>query len=182
MRGARRLIASPPQFCDLLRAKWGQTPNGINGMICRQSRDRLALALRRYLAGRISNDDLDCVHVDWRDRGAVAVKWMAWGLYSDTTRHHATGRYVISREARRIVVRSIVFLHGDREYLWPDYSPVQIYNWPLNMLTFGWWERRKKIRRQEFEQAGDFSVWPFTAMTDLEYVIRRPRYLAGCRP
>ena len=150
-------------------------------MICRQSRDRLALALRRYVAGRISNDDLDFIRVDWRDRGAVAVKRMAWGLYTDTRNHYATGRYAITRDVKRIAVRSIVFLHTDREYLWPDYSPTQIYNWPLNLLTFGWWERRKKARREEFKQAGDFSVWPFTAATDLEDAIRKPRYLAGGR-
>jgi hypothetical protein len=156
-------------------------PSGIKDMICRESRDCLALALRRYVAGRISNDDLDRVRVDRRDRGAVAVRRMAWGLYSDTKRHHATGRYAINRDAKRIVVRSIVFLHPDREYLWPDYSPVQIYNWPLNLLTFGWWERRKKVRREEFERAGNFGVWPFVATTDFEDAIRRPRYLAGCR-
>jgi hypothetical protein len=52
-------------------------------MICRQSRDQLAIALRRYVAGRISNDDLDGIVVDWSDRGAFAVKQADWALYSD---------------------------------------------------------------------------------------------------
>lgn len=46
-------------------------------MIHRESRDRVALALRRYAVGRIANDDLDDMEVDWRDRGAVAVKQIA---------------------------------------------------------------------------------------------------------
>ena len=69
-------------------------------MICERSRDRLALALRRYVAGRINNDDLDSVEVDWRDRGAVAVKQMAWNLYDDTNCHYAKGRHAINSDAK----------------------------------------------------------------------------------
>jgi hypothetical protein len=148
-------------------------------MICKHSRDRLALALRRYVAGRISNDDLDDIKVDWRDRGAVAVKKLAWGLYDDTKSHYASGRYAISSDGKRAVAQWIVFLHSDKEYLWPDYSLGQIFNWPLNLLTLGWWERRKKVRREEFKQAGDFAAWPFLAMADLADSASRPRYFAG---
>lgn len=148
-------------------------------MICEQSRDRLALALRRYVAGRISNDDLDSVAVDWRDRGAVAVQQMAWRLYDDLQHHYAKGRHAITSEGKRMIARWIVFLHSDREYLWPDYSLIQINNWPLDLLTFGWWERRKSVRRKQFEHAGDFTVWPFLKAPDLDDAAQRPRYLAG---
>ena len=148
-------------------------------MICEQSRNRLALALRRYVAGRISNDELAEIRVDWRDRGAVAVRQMAWGLYDDSRRHYARDKYAIGRDGKRIVARWIVFLHSDREYLWPDYSLVQINNWPLNVLTFGWWQRRKSVRREEFKLAGDFTAWPFIAMAELDKTAQRPRYLAG---
>lgn len=150
-------------------------------MICRQSRDQLALALRRYVAGRISNDDLDGIVVDWRDRGAVAVKQMAWGLYSDIEHHYTTGGHAIGREGKKVIARWIVFLHGDSEYLWPDYSFRQIVNWPFNLLTLGWWERRKEHRRKEFEEAGDFAVWPFVRTADLNDALNRPKFLAGRR-
>lgn len=150
-------------------------------MICRQSRDRLALALRRYVAGRLSNDELDCIHVDWRDRGAVAVKQMAWTMYDDTKNHYATGRYAIARDSKRTVARWIVFLHSDQEYLWPNYSLAQIINWPLNLITFGEWERRKRVRLDEFKQAGDWAAWPFVARADLTKSFSSPRYLAGPR-
>ena len=150
-------------------------------MICRQSRDRLALALRRYVTGRISNDDLDGIDVDWRDRGAVAVKQMAWTLYSDTKHHYATGKHAITDVGKRIIARWVIFLHSEEEYLWPEYSFIQIVNWPLNLLTFGWWERRKGRRRNEFEQAGEFSAWPFVRMADSDDAARRPRYLTGGR-
>jgi hypothetical protein len=146
-------------------------------MICKQSRNELALALRRYVAGKITNDDLDDIAVDWRDRGAVAVKQMAWGLYSDLEHHRATGKHAISGEHRRTVARWIVFLHNDNEYLWPEYSFIQIINWPINLLTFGWWERGKKRRSEQFEEAGDFSAWPFVSAKDLNHAIRKPKYL-----
>jgi hypothetical protein len=153
----------------------------IKNMICEKSRDRLALALRRYVAGRISNDELDSIQVDWRDRGAVAVRQMAWGLYDDLWSHYAKGRHAINSNGRRTIAKWIVFLHSNNEYLWPDYSFIQIINWPLNLLTFGWWEHRKNVRRKEFEQAGDFTAWPFIATTDLDDAAQRPRYLVGHR-
>lgn len=118
-------------------------------MIDRKSRDALAIALRHYCAGLITNDDLDEVLVDWRDRGAVAVKQMSWQLYSD------------------------------QEYLWPEYSFIQIVNWPMNLLTFGWWETWKKRRWDEFLEAGDFSVWPFCDKAGFEQAKISPRLMAG---
>jgi len=150
-------------------------------MICRKSRDRLALALRSYVSGRISNDDLDGIDVDWRDRGAVAVKQAAWGLYSDNQHHFATGQHAINDDGKRIIARWVVFLHGEHEYLWPEYSFNQIVNWPLNLLTFGWWERRKRRRLNEFEEAGEIDAWPFVGKKDSDEAARRPRYFVGRR-
>lgn len=147
-------------------------------MIDRSSRDRLATALRQYVSGRLTNDDLDNVVVDWRDRGAVAVKCRAWCLYDDTYQHRAVGRFYLPRPARDEIGRWILFLHSDLEYTWPDFCFVQIVNWLMNLLTFGWWERRKKERFDQFMTAGDFSVWPFVTRRDYEAVLKQPRYLA----
>jgi hypothetical protein len=148
-------------------------------MVHRASRDRLAQALRQYASGRITNDDLDDVDVDWRDRGAIAVSQMAWGLYEDTTLHRATGRYYIARQHRRDIARWIAFLYSDEEYIWPEYSFMQIINWPMNVMTFGWWERMKQRRWQQFLEAGDFQVWPFCDQRTLEKVRKHPKLLAG---
>jgi hypothetical protein len=150
-------------------------------MIHKPSRDALALALRRFAAGRIHNDALDEIDVDWRDRGAVAVKEAACHLYSDTRQHYAAGKDRLPRETRRIVARWIVFLHSRREYLWPEYSFIQIVNWPVNLLTFGWWERRKEARWKEFQEAGDFEAWPFIRAAELGRAVRRPRFFTGAR-
>jgi len=148
-------------------------------MIHRQSRDALALAIRRYVSGRITNDDLDDIAVDWRDRGAAAVKEMAWNLYDDNDNHRAVGKHHLNKSVRREIARWIVFLHSDQEYIWPEYSFIQIWNWPANLLTFGWWERWKSRRLQAFKEAGDFSVWPFTRRADFVEVVLRPRLLSG---
>lgn len=148
-------------------------------MIHRPSRDRLALALRRYAARRLTNDDLDGTEVDWRDRGAIAVQQMAWRLYEDTCQHKAQGRHALDRQARRMIARWIVFLHSDREYLWPEYSFIGIVNWPMNLLTLGWWERRKQARWAQFLEAGEYEAWPFSSRQDVLHETARPRLLAG---
>jgi len=70
-------------------------------MIHRESRDELALALRRYVSGQIHNDQLADVGVDWRDRGAVYVYDMAWQLYNDMEQHYAKGKYSLDEQARK---------------------------------------------------------------------------------
>jgi hypothetical protein len=148
-------------------------------MIDRPSRDRLATTLRQYVSGRITNDDLDDIEVDWRDRGAVAVKERAWCLYDDNYQHRAVGKHFLERPARDEIGRWILFLHSDHEYTWPQFSFLQIVNWPLNLLTLGWWERRKQVRFDEFKAAGDFSVWPFVTRQDYDSALSHPKYLAG---
>ncbi len=147
-------------------------------MIHRESRDRLAEALRHYVSGQITNDDLDSIEIDWRDRGAKAVQDAAWGLYDDMYTHKATDRHEIPKEGKRIIAQWITFLYSDQEYLWPEYSLLQIFNWPLNLITFGWWERMKKRKWEQFEECGDIDVWPFCSRSELEEVIKKPKLLA----
>jgi len=150
-------------------------------MIDRQSRNRLAEALRHYVAGQITNDDLYTVEVDWRDRGAQAVWSMAWGLYDDLSKHKATGPHYLNKNDRREIARWIAFLYSDEEYVWPEYNLLQIVNWPLNVLTFGWWERMKKRKWGQFLEAGDFSVWPFCKREQLDRILHEPKLLSGGR-
>lgn len=148
-------------------------------MIDQPSRDKLAAALRHYVSGCITNDDLDDLEVDWRDSGAVAVKERAWGLYTDTYQHRAVGEHYLSKPARDEIARWILFLHSGLEYTWPRFAFDQIINWPMNLLSFGWWERHKQKVFEEFMAAGDFSVWPFVKGNDYETALEHPRYLSG---
>ena len=150
-------------------------------MIHRESRDRLAQALRQYVSGRLTNDDLESVEIDWRDRGAIAVSQMAWGLYDDMSQHRATGKHYIERKHRSEIARWIAFLYSDDEYLWPEYSFIQIVNWPMNLITLGWWEKMKRRRWEQYLEAGDFSVWPFCSKQELARVRRNPKLLSSSR-
>lgn len=147
-------------------------------MIHRESRNNLAEALRHYVSGQITNDNLDDIEVDWRDRGAIAVKDIAWGLYDDLSEHKATETHYLNKDARHEIAKWIIFLHSDQEYIWPEYSFMQIVNWPMNILTFGWWEKMKEKRWQEFQEAGDHEAWPFSSKEELEKFRRKPKLLS----
>jgi hypothetical protein len=140
-------------------------------MISRESRDRLALALRRYVSCRISNDELHEIPVDARDRGALAVKHAAWMLYSDLKNHFNVGKYELSPLGRREVARLIVYLHSNVEYQYPDWSLKDV---ALSLLTLGWW---KRVRSRDFEKVGDMSAWPFVRSIDVETAAKR--FFAG---
>jgi len=147
-------------------------------MIERSSRDRLAKALRQYVSGVITNDDLDDLHVEGRDRGAAVVKDRSWLLYDDTHQHRARGRRYLPKPDRDEIGRWILFLHSDLEYTWPEFNFIQFINLPMIILTFGWWKHRMQNRFEQFTTAGDFSVWPFGSRTEYERALAQPKYLA----
>lgn len=149
-------------------------------MVDRPSRNLIALRLRQYVSGRVTNDDLD--DAMWEiadDRGAVAVSEMAWRLYDDTTKHRATGRHYLSAEARREISRWILFLDTDLEYEWPDYSFVSIDPLFLSFFTFGIAGMVHNRRWRSFSAAGPFEIWPFMRQEDLDDAVRKPRRLNG---
>ncbi len=149
-------------------------------MINRVDRDKLALLLRRYAAGRITNDDLaDEAPARSSDQAICPIYEFAWQLYDDLSTHRAEGRHALMPETRRMVARWILFLQSDLEYRWPSFSFMQIYNWPLNLLTLGWWERRKSRRLDAFKRTGHFKVWPFFATDEFKRALRNPRFCRG---
>ena len=150
-------------------------------MIHRESRNHLALTLRQYVSGRVTNYELDSVEVDWRDRGAVAVQHATWFLYHDTHQHKATGRNRLNSTQRKEVARCILFLHSDKEYLWPEYSFPPLKNVVLNILTLGWWNTRQATKWAQYKESGDIDVWPFISHEEFQHANESTRYLAsGC--
>jgi hypothetical protein len=174
-------------------------------MIDRVSRDALAQALRHYVAGLITNDDLDdivmMVECDAHsDQGVVTVAEMAWNLYDDTYEHRATGKHAFDRKGRHEIARWIAFLYSDEEYSWPEFSfgllAKEIFliwlliffllldndlsltgAFMLGLCLCMWW--RGKRRWQTFQKAGDFNVWPFLCREDLGRILPHPRLLSG---
>jgi hypothetical protein len=56
---------------------------------------------------------------------------------------------------------------------------LAIYNWPMNVLTLGRWEREKQKRWEEFQSAADFTIWPFATKTEFTIALAKPKLLAG---
>jgi hypothetical protein len=146
-------------------------------MIDRNSRDKLALALRRYAAKRITNDQLEYAGGNSKDRGVRAVQDMAWRLYSDMHCHRAVGRHALDKDTRRAVARWVLFLRTDCEYSWPDHELRQAENrldqFVRDIFTAGQSSKKKRQKWQDFHGAGDFDVWPFLHKNDEESVRRR---------
>ena len=83
-------------------------------MVDREARDRAALLLRRFAAGRLTNDEFDEAYPGSAgDRALPEVGGAAWHLHSDGEVHRLTGEYALARLTRRDVARWVVFLHTD---------------------------------------------------------------------
>ena len=148
-------------------------------MIDRDARNNMAVLVRRLVACRITNDDFE-EEVPRSDDPAIhAVHGMAWRLYSDLETHFLNGRHSIPKDGRREIARWILFLYSNEEYAWPDYSFFQANDWLMNLLTFGWWERRKESQLNQFKAAGDFNVWPFINRASFDSAVNNPTLLTG---
>lgn len=150
-------------------------------MVDRDSRTACAALLRRLMLGQLTGDEFECAvdELGGSDPGIRAVRTQAWACYSE-------GEPVerdFARAVRQDIARSILFLQSDAEYLWPPYpsGDFPIYNWLFNICTLGWWEQRKANRLREWEQHGDFAVWPFHSRSDYDAACARPRFLVGSR-
>ena len=147
--------------------------NDLSPMIDRHSRDKLALALRRYAAKRITNDELeDAVGRRSEDRGVTAVQDVAWQLYDDMCCHRADGQHALARDTRRSVARWVLFLRTDHEYSWTDYdfrqSESSVNRFLTDLFTAGRSSRKKRKDWEDFLGAGNFEVWPFLNICDEE--------------
>lgn len=94
----------------------------------RKARDDLAVALRRLVTGRMTNDQFDdhYYYDDWVDSSDKAVSEIAtfgWGLYSSDLLwpYKLKGCHAVSSEIRRTAARAILFLASKHEYEWPPY-------------------------------------------------------------
>jgi hypothetical protein len=152
-------------------------------MVDREARDRAALLLRRFAAGRLTNDEFDEAYPGSAgDRALPEVGGAAWHLHSDGEVHRLTGEYALARLTRRDVARWVVFLHTDLEYEWPAFDWYRFVDPVWNWLTRGRAERRWRDDFEAFQRRGEYRVWPFLRGADFVAARRRPRLLAGRAP
>lgn len=148
-------------------------------MIDRAARDRAALALRRFAANRITNDEFDELYP--ASAGDIAVRVIgdrAWSLYSDMHEH----RLDTGPELRREIARWVLFLHTELGYRWPPFGFISVRapGW-LNRLSGGRLHQRQDEAFVRWAAVGDFVVWPFYSVEEFVAARARPRFLVGAR-
>jgi hypothetical protein len=146
-------------------------------LIDRASRDALAELARHFVAGRITNRELEDRLPRSNDCAIREIWWNAlWGLYDDFHKHRLVGRYYIPRNSRADLARCVLFLKTDLEYEWTPYPPEpRILTGLLSVLTLG---VANRIMARSWRRQGDSNVWPFLRDVDYRAALERPPYLA----
>lgn len=91
-------------------------------MTDRESRDRLALSLRRLASGRITSDEFDYdAYVPFRNRtddpALSELSTYGWLHYSSGLfTYRLRGRRALSKDARKSIARAVLFLKTNQEY------------------------------------------------------------------
>ena len=163
-------------------------------------RDKAILVLRRYMSGKISNDELEKEWPKANKELAEIFKHGVWHIYSDLERHFNTGRHKLSKDGKTEVARWILFLQSDQTYTWPTTNWRD--NWPFLIVALlvgliglrwgGGWATisilpgifvavfiTRLTSGKTFRRRGDWEVWPFRTRADFEEAKRHPKYLTG---
>lgn len=144
-------------------------------MVDYTSRRAAATMLRQFVAGRMTNDELEARWPTSSDPAVAAVRDAAWMLYSDLREYRLVGDDRLPRPVRREVARWIVFLHGDRPYEWPVTPAMRRFAQSVvNVLTLGLTVR---LWDRNLPQRGHLEMWPFIRRADCRRALRRPRLL-----
>lgn len=141
-------------------------------MIDRIGRDKAADIVEKFWSGAISNDQLERLWPNSRDRGVIVVESFIWLLYHDHREHHISDINKIDPLTASRVSACIDFLRSDEEYAWPHFANpmghTEIYpRWmvwaSLGLLEILNRSSRRRIDRywQDTHAAGDVNAWPF---------------------
>jgi len=148
-------------------------------MIDRVARDRLAEATRHYLTGLSTNFEFDdsIFSVKNNDPSIAAIRNQLWLIYDDLRKHFHRGQWILSEEQRVIVLRIILFLKSDYEYIWPVvpwwYSALRPLIW---VFTFGVGTRHLDGK---YHYKDELNIWPFANEEEINTAKNEPKYLAS---
>lgn len=119
------------------------------------ARQQAANLLRNFLAGSISNTELDHGFPQ-RSMDPVihAIYRRTFGFQDDIQEFHATGRFAVEGPTRELLDRCVLFLQTELAYEW-SLPLVDAVLGAVALLTK--WPRPR----------GDRSVWPFFRKEDL---------------
>jgi len=98
-----------------------------------------------------------------QDPALKAIRYFAWGQFSDLRVHTLTERDAPLPEHRALIGRCLLFLQTDLEFKWP--SPPGLGEGLLRIASLGRWSGTSE---EEYKSKGDFDVWPFLKRSDYE--------------
>ena len=140
-------------------------------MIDRESRDQVALALRRFASGRLTQNELYARTTRVENSPDVGVATLAEAIYWQFLNlgpKRLVGRHALTPEGRRDVARWVLFLRSNEPYVWPERGP-SLGDIGRALLTVG---KSWIAKCEQRSQTGDESFWPFVSRQQLERVAR----------
>jgi len=146
-------------------------------LVDRATRDALAELTHHFVAGRLTNYELENRRPRSKDPAIQQIFWNAlWGLYDDLHEHRLIGCYYIPKDSRSDLARCILFLKSDLEYEWTPFPPKpQALAVLVSMVTLG---AANRVMLRHWRRQGDASVWPFMREVDYRRALQQPPYLA----
>jgi hypothetical protein len=141
-------------------------------MIDRTARDRAADVVARFLAGEITNRQLETLWPESSELGLLAVESYIWTLYDDLKVQRLQAKFSQDPHTVRLVTNCIRFLQSDEEYAWPHFATLRVTYYPqwAVVASFGLFAlanrraaKREKRYWDDMNAAGDVSAWPCTA-------------------
>ncbi len=148
-------------------------------MIDRDARNRLAEAIRHFVAGFKDNFELDdsVWSIRTKDAGIVRIRQEMWYVYDDIRRHELKGEWALSEQQKENISRFILFLKSNVEYRWPQkHWEVPLARLLFGVFTFG---LLPKYLDRKWKENGTWEVWPFLTASEFNEAKQKPVYLAN---
>ncbi len=148
-------------------------------MVDRDARDKAAELLRQFLAGTITNFELENSWPSSSDRVLRAIEDTLWCFYDDFEEHAMRGRWALPKDRKKNMARWVVFLHSDEEYQWPAIGfpgirPLRS-GWLARLTGIARWRKKKEA---VFMASGEYAYWPFISRASFERGSESPMLLA----
>ena len=151
-------------------------------MIDREARDKAAEALRHFLSERLTNEEfVNLYPASKKDRVIQAIYNTVWNLFDDFEEHILAGKYALSGELKKEVLRGIMFLYTDQEYSWPriDAPGLRLFYKPRWFEQIIGLHRLEERRTKNFVKHGDYEIWPFIDTEGYQEALSNPVLLRG---
>lgn len=145
-------------------------------MVERIIRDRAASLVEQLRDGQISNFDFEArwPHAK-KDRALDAIRSVLWGFYDDLREHKLIEEFGLSREARILFDRCVLFLYSNLEYVGAEDSTTAASSVPaggiLGLSNTG--SSFSGSGLVSDDSAGDAAAWPFFTLSDYEQARRQ---------